>query len=96
MQQSTLVWLLSGVMSVMLMALAFFAKTILAQVLKRLDDIIQELKNLSKASTTQEEQIKNLKDHHVDHTSRISDIELAITDNTQRIIRLEMTHKINP
>ena len=78
-------WLLICAISVLATILGFVIKLVTDQVIKKLDEIVSELKQLTRTSTIQEQQIKELQEndktlHHrlADHSSRIRTIELKI------------------
>jgi cell division protein FtsB len=79
------VWVLVAIVTIMSAILGFIMKVVTNQVIKRLDDIVRELKQLTKVTTIQEEQIKRLQDQDTvvnhrlnDHSKRIRSIELVI------------------
>jgi len=51
------IWILIGVAGIMATILGFIMKVITDQVIKRLDDIVTELKQLTQATTVQGQQI---------------------------------------
>jgi hypothetical protein len=79
------VWVLVAIVTVMSAILGFIIKVVTNQVIKRLDDIVRELKQLSKVTTVQEQQIKRLQDqdtiisHRLNaHSRRIRSLEVAV------------------
>jgi septal ring factor EnvC (AmiA/AmiB activator) len=54
------IWVLVSVASSLAGSLAFIIRVLTAEVIKRLDNIMSELKQVTKATTIQEQQIKNL------------------------------------
>lgn len=77
------IWVLIGVVSVLAAILGFMIKLVTKEVIKRLDDIVTELKQLTKTTTVQEEKIKSLQDQDLlinqrlnDHSGRIRTLEL--------------------
>jgi uncharacterized membrane protein YhiD involved in acid resistance len=82
------VWVLAGLVSVLAAILCFMIKLVTREVIKRLDDIVSELKQLTKTTTTQEEKIKQLRDQDIlinqrlnEHSGRIRIIELKNNHN---------------
>lgn len=76
------VWILIAVAGIMASVLGYVVKTITNQVLKRLDDIVQELKQLTHVTTVHGLQIKGLQEqdtmiHHRlnEHSARIHALE---------------------
>ena len=76
------VWILVGVAGIMATILGFIIKVITDQVIKRLDDIVMELKQLTQVTTIQGQQIQCLKEqeamiHHRlnEHSERIHALE---------------------
>ncbi len=76
------VWLLVGVASVMAAILGFIIKVVTDQVLKRLDEIVTELKQLTQSTTVQGQQIKGLQEQDTiihrrlnEHSERIHTLE---------------------
>lgn len=79
------IWVLIAAVTVMASILGFIIKVVTAQVIKRLDDIVNELKHLTRITTLQEEQIKGLQNTYGainrrldSHATRIHNIELKI------------------
>ena len=79
------VWILVAVVTVTATVLGFVIKTVIGRVINKLDEIVSELKQLTRASAVQEQQIKELQEqdknlHHRlnDHSGRIRTIELKI------------------
>lgn len=79
------IWILVIAVSVMATILGFVIKTVTDQVIKRLDDIVSELKQLTRITATQEQQIKSLQEHdnvinHIldEHAGRIHKLELKV------------------
>lgn len=75
-------WILIGVAGIMATVLGFIVKVITDQVIKRLDDIVTELKQLTQVTTVQGQQIQGLKEqeamiHHRlnEHSERIHALE---------------------
>ena len=56
------VWILLAVAGVMATILGFIIKLVTAQVIRRLDEIVIELKQLTHITTVQKEQIKSLQE----------------------------------
>jgi cell division protein FtsB len=76
------VWILIGVAGIMATVLGFIIKVVTDQVLKRLDEIVTELKQLTQATTIQGQQIKGLQEQDAmihrrlnEHSSRIHALE---------------------
>lgn len=78
------IWILVAVAGVMATILGFVMKVITDQVIKRLDDIVMELKQLTQVTTVQGQQIQGLKEqeamiHHRlnEHAERIHALEAS-------------------
>lgn len=76
------IWILVAVAGIMAGVLGFVIQVVTAQVLKRLDDIVTELKQLTQATTIQGQQIKGLQEQDAmlhrrlnEHSSRIHALE---------------------
>ncbi len=79
------VWVLAGTVCVLAAVLGFMIKLVTKEVIKRLDDIVNELKQLTKTSTAQKEKIKYLQDQDIlingrlnEHSGRIRSLELKV------------------
>ena len=77
------IWILAAAVSVMIAIIGFVIKVVTNQVIKKLDEIVMELKHLSKAASVQAEQIKELQRQDMliherlnEHAGRIRSIEL--------------------
>jgi hypothetical protein len=77
------IWILIGVAGVMATILGFIIKVVTGQVIKRLDEIVIELKQLTHAATIQGQQIKGLQEQDAmihrrlnEHSSRIHALEI--------------------
>jgi hypothetical protein len=77
------VWILIGVAGVMATILGFVIKVVTGQVIKRLDEIVTELKQLTQATTIQGQQIKGLQEQDAiihrrlnEHSARIHALEI--------------------
>lgn len=82
------IWILVGVAGIMATVLGFVIKVITDQVIKRLDEIVMELKQLTQVTTIQGQQIQGLKEqeamiHHRlnDHSERIHALENSVMRN---------------
>ena len=80
------IWILVAVAGAMATIMGFIVKLITDQVLKRLDEIVTELKQLTHATTVHKEQIKGLQEQDAmlhrrlnNHVTRIKAIETQIT-----------------
>jgi flagellar biosynthesis/type III secretory pathway chaperone len=76
------IWILIAVAGIMATILGFIIKVVTGQVLKRLDEIVTELKQLTQATTIQGQQIKGLQEQDAmiyrrlnDHSARIRTLE---------------------
>jgi hypothetical protein len=76
------IWVLIGVAGIMATMLGFIMRVVTGQIIKRLDEIVLELKQLSQATTIQGQQIKGLQDQDAvihrrlnDHSARIHFLE---------------------
>lgn len=81
------IWILVGVAGIMATMLGFIVRIVTAEVLKRLDEMLVELKQLSKATTIQGQQIKGLQEQDAiihrrlnDHSARIRILESCSQD----------------
>ena len=77
------IWILVAVAGVMATIMGFIIKVITDQVLKRLDDIVMELKQLTHVTTIHKEQIKGLQEQDAmlhrrlqNHVKRIRALEM--------------------
>jgi len=81
------IWILIAVAGVMATMLGFIIRVVTGQILKRLDEIVMELKQLTQATTIQGQQIKGLQEQDAmihrrlnEHSERIHALEFkAIT-----------------
>ena len=85
------IWILISVAGIMAAILGFIIKVVTAQVIKRLDEIVLELKQLTQATTIQGQQIKGLQEQDAmihrrlnEHSSRIRSLETRTTNNDQQ------------
>jgi len=77
------IWILVGVAGIMATILSFIIKIVTGQVIKRLDEIVLELKQLTNATTIQGQQIKGLQEQDAmihrrlnEHSTRIHALEI--------------------
>jgi len=77
------IWILIAVAGVMATMLGFIIKVVTGQIIKRLDEIVLELKQLTQATTIQGQQIKGLQEQDAmihrrlnEHSERIHSLEL--------------------
>ena len=77
------IWVLIGMAGVMATILGFIIKVVTGQVIKRLDEIVMELKQLTQATTIQGQQIKGLQEQDAvihrrlnEHSTRIHALEM--------------------
>jgi uncharacterized membrane protein YhiD involved in acid resistance len=77
------IWILIGVAGFMATVLGFIIKVVTNQVIKRLDEIVLELKQLTQATTIQGQEIKGLQEQDAmihrrlnEHSSRLHALEL--------------------
>ena len=82
------IWMLVGVAWVMATILGFIIKVVTGQVIKRLDEIVLELKQLTNATTIQGQQIKGLQEQDAmihrrlnEHSARIHSLEIKTIKN---------------
>ena len=82
------IWILVGVAGIMATILGFIIKVVTGQVIKRLDEIVMELKQLTQATTIQGQQIKGLQEQDAvihcrlnEHSTRIHTLEIKMTNN---------------
>ena len=67
--------------------LGYIIKMVTAQVIRRLDDIVQELKQLTHITTIQNEQIKGLQEQEVITRRRIYKLGLRIRNVEFKILQ---------
>ena len=77
------IWILVGVAGAMATILGFMIRMVTGQVIKRLDEIVMELKQLTNATTIQGQQIKGLQEQDAmihsrlnEHSTRIHALEI--------------------
>ena len=82
------IWILIGGAGIMATVLGFIIKVVTDQVIKRLDEIVTELKQLTQATTIQEQQIKGLQEQDAaihrrlhEHSTRIHALEIKAIKN---------------
>ena len=85
------IWVLLAVVSTLAAVLGFMIKLVTKEVIKRLDEIVAELKQLSRTTTVQEEQIKRLMDEILlvnqrlnEHAERLHSSEMTINSSLQQ------------
>jgi hypothetical protein len=85
------IWILIAVAGIMATILGFVMKMITGQVIKRLDDIVLELKQLTRATTIQGQQIKGLQEQDAlihrrlnEHSTRIHTLENSVIQNNHQ------------
>jgi hypothetical protein len=71
-------WILIAVAGVMATILGYIIKMVTAQVIRRLDDIVLELKQLTHITTIQNEQIKSLQEQDAIIRRRINKLGLRV------------------
>ncbi len=87
------IWILVGAAGAMATMLGFIIRVVTGQILKRLDEIVMELKQLTQVTTVQGQQIKGLQDQDAmiyqrlnEHSERIHSLEVnAISKEPKRI-----------
>jgi len=72
------IWLLIGIAGSMATVLGFIIKVVTGQVIKRLDEIVTELKQLTHATTIQGQQIKGLQEQDAVIHTRLNEHSLRI------------------
>lgn len=72
------VWVLIAVAGVMATMLGFIIKVVTGQIIKRLDEIVTELKQLTHATTIQGQQIKGLKEQDAMIHRRLNELSERI------------------
>lgn len=84
------IWILIGVAGIMATVLGFIIKVVTAQVIKRLDEIVEELKQLTHATTIQGQQIIGLQEQDAvihrrlnEHSARIHSLENQFIKNSK-------------
>jgi len=82
------IWILIGGAGIMATILGFIIKVVTGQVIKRLDEIVMELKQLTQSTTIQGQQIKGLQEQDAvihrrlnEHSTRIHDLEMRALKN---------------
>jgi L-2-hydroxyglutarate oxidase LhgO len=77
------IWILIGVAGAMATILGFTIRVVTGQVIKRLDEIVMELKQLTQATTIQGQQIQGLQEQDAmihrrlnEHSTRIHALEI--------------------
>ncbi len=82
------IWILVGVAGVMATILGFIIRVVTGQVIKRLDEIVMELKQLTNATTIQGQQIMGLQEQDAmiharlnEHSTRIHALEIKTNNN---------------
>ncbi len=80
-------WILIAVAGVMATILGYIIKMVTAQVIRRLDDIVQELKQLTHTTTIQNEQIKGLQEQEAITRRRIYKLGLRIRNVEFKILQ---------
>ncbi len=85
------IWVLVGVAGVMATVLGYMIKLVTVEVIKRLDEIVSELKQLTQATTIQGQQIKGLQEQDTvihsrlnEHSDRIRSLEINGNQNNLR------------
>jgi len=85
------VWILIGGAGIMAAVLGFIMRVVTGQVIKRLDEIVLELKQLTQATTIQEQQIKGLQEKDAvihrrlhEHANRIHALEMRAMSNREK------------
>lgn len=85
------IWVLVGVAGVMATVLGYMIKLVTVEVIKRLDEIVSELKQLTQATTIQGQQIKGLQEQDTvihsrlnEHSDRIRSLEINGSQNNLR------------
>jgi len=85
MESEVKIWMLVAIVSVLAAILGFIIKLVTDEVIKRLDDIVSELKQLTKTTTIQEERIKSLHEQDTlihqrlnEHSDRLHSLELKL------------------
>ena len=81
-------WILIGGAGIMATVLGFIIKVVTDKVIKRLDEIVTELKQLTQATTIQGQQIKGLQEQDAEihrrlheHSARIHALEIKAMDD---------------
>lgn len=79
------IWILIGVAGAMATVLGFIIRVVTGQVIKRLDEIVQELKQLTHSTTVQGQEIKGLQEQDAiihlrlnEHSTRIHVLEKQV------------------
>lgn len=85
------IWILIGVAGIMATVLGFVIKVVTGQVLKRLDEIVTELKQLTHATTIQGQQIIGLQEQDAvihrrlnEHSARIHSLEIKLITESNK------------
>lgn len=84
------IWILIGGAGIMATILGFIIKVVTGQVIKRLDEIVMELKQLTQTTTIQGQQIKGLQEQDAvihrrlnEHSARIHAMEMKVMNNVK-------------
>jgi uncharacterized membrane protein YhiD involved in acid resistance len=85
------IWVLVGVAGIMAAVLGYMIRLVTLEVIKRLDEIVSELKQLTQATTIQGQQIKGLQEQDTvihsrlnEHSDRIRSLEINGNQNNLR------------
>ena len=86
------VWILIAVAGIMATVLGFIMRVVTGQVIKRLDEIVTELRQLTNTTTIQGQQIKGLQEQDAmihrrlnEHSARIRSLEMRTQQLTDTI-----------
>jgi uncharacterized membrane protein YhiD involved in acid resistance len=85
------IWILIGVAGIMAAVLGYVIRLVTSEVIKRLDEIVSELKQLTQATIIQGQQIKGLQDQDTvihsrlnEHSDRIRSLEINSNQHNQQ------------
>ena len=87
------VWILVGVAGVMATILGFIIKVVTDQVIKRLDEIVLELKQLTQSTTIQGQQIKNLQEQDALIHGRLNEHSVRIHTLETKALEAHLTNQ---
>lgn len=83
MNATTQIWILTGLTGALVLIVGYLLKTAITEILSKLQDIVEEIKQLNKITSAQETSIKYLQEMHLDFATRLN-------SHTERLFRLEL------
>lgn len=82
MEPNIQLWIISGIATLLFLVTTYLLKTTIAQILGKIDTVINELQTLGKSHSSQEERIKYL------HEASL-ELSMRLNAHTERLFRLE-------